>query len=77
MNNQNGASPQKKTGTIVVKFTAQEAKHFIVSEGNNGKGLKMKLPLKLKLTSDPKDPHSKFKAQLVMPDKENIGKFTS
>ena len=77
MSNQNGASSQKKTGTIVVKFTAQEGKHFIVSGGTNGKGLKMKLPLKLKITSDPNDPHSKLKAQLVMPDQEHIGKLTS
>jgi hypothetical protein len=70
-------SSKKKAGTIIVTFTAQEAKKFIVSGDTQGKGLKMKLPLKLKLTTDPNDPHSRLKAKLVLPDHQHIEVLTS
>jgi hypothetical protein len=57
---------QRKTGTIVVKFSAQDAKKFIICGDPSSKGLKMKLPLKLKLASDPADPSRKLKAKLVL-----------
>lgn len=59
---------QRKAGTIVVRLTAEDAKRFIVSGDANSKEFKMKLPLKLKLSNDPNDPHAKLKARLVIAD---------
>lgn len=66
--NGSGPSSQRKAGTIVVKFTAEDAKRFIVSGDAANKEFKMKLPLKLRLSNDPNDPHGKVKASLVMAD---------
>ena len=60
-----------------MKISAQEAKNFIAFGDTHGKKLKMKLPLKLKLTTDPNDPHSKFTGKLVLADQEQIGVLTS
>lgn len=54
--NGHSASSHRKTGTITVKFTAEDAKRFIVSGDPDSKEFKMKLPLKLKLSTDPNDP---------------------
>jgi hypothetical protein len=59
---------KKESGTIILKLTSEEVKKFIVSGYPNSKELKLKLPLKLKLSNnskDGKDP-SKLSAKLIL-----------